>query len=338
MSKRLLSHFAHVELLTPKLDESVEFFKDVMGLTESGRAGDSIYLRCWGEFYHHSVVLTAAKQPGLGHAAWRTLGAEELPEAVSRIEATGVHGEWIEKSVGHGRAYRFRGPGGHVHEVFWDVERYVAPPRLKSTHPERAERFGCCGIAARQLDHLTVATAKIKDASMWYRDALGFRFMATTSLDDDPNTIVFGVVTTNEKSHDLGLAIDLSEITGRMHHLAFWVDSQEDLLRAADFLLESGTPIEFGPGRHGIGEQSYLYFREPGGLRLEINTGGYRNYVPDWEPVQWRTSQGSNTMYRNLGMPDSMMEAFPPASAPVMPDADLGPTFPGLKNPWVKHG
>ena len=173
---------------------------------------------------------------------------------------------------------------------------------------------------------------------MWYRDALGFRFMATTSLDDDPNTIVFGVVTTNEKSHDLGLAIDLSEITGRMHHLAFWVDAQEDLLRAADFLLESGTPIEFGPGRHGIGEQSYLYFREPGGLRLEINTGGYRNYVPDWEPVQWRTSQGSNTMYRNLGMPDSMMEAFPPASAPVMPDADLGPTFPGLKNPWVKHG
>jgi catechol 2,3-dioxygenase len=338
MSKRLLAHLAHVELLTPKLDQSVEFFKDTMGLTESGRAGDSVYLRCWGEFYHHSVVLTAAKQPGLDHAAWRTLGPEELSEAVSRIEARGVRGEWIEKSIGHGRAYRFRGPGGHVHEVFWDVERFMAPPEQRSTYPERAQRFIGRGIAARQLDHITIAIAKIKDACEWYRDTLGFRFMATTSLDEDPDIIVFAVVTTNEKSHDLGLAIDLSQVAGRIHHLSFWVDSQEDLLRAADILLDSGTPIEFGPGRHGIGEQSYLYFREPGGLRLEINTGGYRNYVPDWEPVHWHPSQGSNTMYRNVGMPNSMMEAFPPAPEPVMPDADLEPTVTGVKNPWVKHG
>jgi 2-polyprenyl-6-methoxyphenol hydroxylase-like FAD-dependent oxidoreductase len=111
MSKRLLSHFAHVELLTPKLDESVEFFKDVMGLTESGGAGDSIYLRCWGEFYHHSVVLTAAQQPGLGHAAWRTLGAEELSEAVSRIEATGVRSQVRSMVFGSQIKPRFTGQG-----------------------------------------------------------------------------------------------------------------------------------------------------------------------------------------------------------------------------------
>jgi len=199
------------------------------------------------------VVLTEAEQPRLGHAAWRTLGPDELSEDVSRIKASGVHGEWIEKSVGHGPAYRFRGPGGHVHEVFWDVERYIAPPGQRSTYPERAERFSGCGIAARQLDHITLATANVKAGGMWYRDTLGFRFMSMTSLEDDPDTTVFGVVTTNEKSHDLGLSIDLSEIRGRIHHLSFWVDSQEDLLRAADVLLESGTAIEFGPGRHGIG-------------------------------------------------------------------------------------
>ena len=263
MAKRLLSHLAHVELLTPKLDQSVKFFKNSLGLTESGRSGDSVYLRCWGEFYHHSVVLTSAEQTGLGHAAWRTLGPDELSEAVFRIEANGVQGEWIEKSVGHGPAYRFQGPGGHVHEVFWEVERYTPPSEQRSTFPERVERFSGRGIAARQLDHVTLATAKVEEAGMWYRDTLGFRFMSMTSLEDDLDTVVFGVVTTNEKSHDLGLAIDLSEIRGRIHHLSFWVDSQEDLLRAADFLLESGIAIEFGPGRHGIGEQSYLYFREP---------------------------------------------------------------------------
>jgi catechol 2,3-dioxygenase len=42
-----LAHLAHVELLTPKPDESRRFFVDVMGMTESGRRGESVYLRGW---------------------------------------------------------------------------------------------------------------------------------------------------------------------------------------------------------------------------------------------------------------------------------------------------
>jgi len=32
-----LAHLAHVELLTPRPDESLRFFVGVMGMTESGR-------------------------------------------------------------------------------------------------------------------------------------------------------------------------------------------------------------------------------------------------------------------------------------------------------------
>ena len=111
--------------------------------------------------------------------------------------------------------------------------------------------------------------------------------MEYTGLDEHPDVIVFSMVTTNEKSHDLGLGGDLADVPGRLHHLAFWVDAVEDVLRAADILMEAGGNIEFGPGNHGMGEQTYLYFREPGGIRLEVNSGGYRNYQPDWEPVHW---------------------------------------------------
>jgi catechol 2,3-dioxygenase len=166
----------------------------------------------------------------------------------------------------------------------------------------------------------------------WFCETLGFRFMATTSVEHNPDLIVFGVTTTNEKSHDLGIGIDFSPVPGRLHHLAFWVESHDELLTSADLLIESGTPIEFGPGRHGIGEQGYLYFREPGGLRIEVNTGGYRNYVPDWKPVHWVPTAGSNTMYRNLDMPHSMMEAFPPAARGAVPDADLEMAE---ANPWA---
>src|SRR5262249_21215294 len=53
-----LAHLAHVELFTPKPDESLRFFVDVMGMTESGRSGQSVYLRGWDDYEHHTLKLT----------------------------------------------------------------------------------------------------------------------------------------------------------------------------------------------------------------------------------------------------------------------------------------
>jgi catechol 2,3-dioxygenase len=44
-----VAHLGHLELLTPKPEESLRFFKDVLGMTESGRIGDSVYLRGWDD-------------------------------------------------------------------------------------------------------------------------------------------------------------------------------------------------------------------------------------------------------------------------------------------------
>jgi catechol 2,3-dioxygenase len=309
--RQLLAHLAHVEFFSPKLEESVMFFKEVLGLEESGREGRSVYLRCWGEYYHHSVVISEGPEPALGHIGWRTHSPEALAEAVQILEASGQGEGWYESTPGHGRAYRFRGPGGHLNEVFWEVERYVAPPGLRSTYPARPQRFTGRGIAARQIDHITVASLDVMKDTHWYCETLGFRFMEYSAPDEYPDLIVFAQTTTNEKSHDFGFVADFSGVPGRINHFALFVPETKDLLRAADILLEAGIPIEYGPGEHGMGEQEYLYFREPGGMRVEINSGGYRNYVPDWEPVKWVASQGSNTMYRNTAMPDSMTESFP---------------------------
>ena len=64
MPHRLLSQLVHVELLTPTLGESVEFAVDILGLDVVEDAGDSVYLRCWGDYYAHSVILTAADEEG----------------------------------------------------------------------------------------------------------------------------------------------------------------------------------------------------------------------------------------------------------------------------------
>ena len=35
-----IAHLGHVELLTPRPEESLRFFVDTLGMTESGRAGE----------------------------------------------------------------------------------------------------------------------------------------------------------------------------------------------------------------------------------------------------------------------------------------------------------
>lgn len=43
-----VAHLGHVELLTPKPEESLWFFRDVLSMQEVAREGQSVYLRCWG--------------------------------------------------------------------------------------------------------------------------------------------------------------------------------------------------------------------------------------------------------------------------------------------------
>jgi catechol 2,3-dioxygenase len=313
MYDQLLSQLAHVEIVTPDLDASTEFFTEMLGLRPTGEANGSVYLRAWGESFHHSLQLTAGEKPALGHIAWRAAGRAQLDEVVRRIEASGRGEGWYEDAVGHGRAYRFRSVGGHLEEVFWDVERPEPPASERSTYPGRPQAFRPRGATVRYLDHVTVATADIPGDVQFHRDVLGKRYMEYTvaEVGGNPEFIVFATMTSCERSHDLGLVPDFTPIPGRINHLAYWVDQRQDVVTAADVILEAGYEIEFGPGRHGVTEQEYLYFREPGGMRVEINSGGYRNYEPDYGPVKWTVDQGSNVFYRNLGFQPSMFDCFP---------------------------
>ena len=130
LNPHFLSQLAHVEILSPKLDESVDYMKNVWGLEETERAAKSVYLRAWGDFFHHSLKITEAEGPGLGHIGWRADSEEALENVVKYLEESGQGIGWNDGDLGHGKAYEFVTPGGHLSEVFWDVEFYKAP-RIK---------------------------------------------------------------------------------------------------------------------------------------------------------------------------------------------------------------
>ncbi|WP_062316003.1 MULTISPECIES: VOC family protein [Demequina] len=333
----LLSHLSYVAVTSPDVEASVKFYEEQVGLTVTDRIGEDVYLRCWGDYYRYSVVVRPGPEPSLSTMAWRTSSPEALEEAARRVQEAGIEGRWID---GHttGRTFEFVGPWGHSMTLHWDVEHYHATGNQASIYPDRPQRRSRHLGAPRQLDHVTIATSDVDAFAAWYRDVLGFRIMARTVLDEAPIS-VFSVITTNEKSHDLGVVLDGSTRAGRVNHYAFWVDTREDLLQCADVLMENGTDIEYGPSIHGIGEQNFLYFREPSALRIEVNTGGYRNYVPDWEVQTWTPSLGSNNFYRNSQMPMSMTESFPPADGPSATEEGVPDEIKELLfNPYATHG
>lgn len=310
--EKLLGQLAYLEVTSPDVEASTAFYVEKFGMRVVDRRDGKVYLRCWGDYYVYSLVIAEDAVARLATMAWRTESEAALGALVERVQATGVAGSWVDGGYGTGRSFSFVGPYGHRMTLLWDIDKYSAEPEFASVYPDRPEKRSSHGAAPRFLDHVTVASSDVEGFAQWHSSTLGFRMMGRTLLDGT-GINVFSVLTTNEKSHDLGVVLDSSTTPGRVHHIAFWVDHPEDLVRAADLMIENGTSIEFGPSVHGIGEQNFLYFREPSSLRVEVNSGGYRNYVPDWEARSWSPSLGSVNFFRNGNPPESMMEAFPAA-------------------------
>ena len=112
-----IAHLGHVQLLTPHWEASLAFFLDVLGLHESGRRGDSVFLRAWGDYERFTLELTRATTSGVGHVAFRARSASVLDQLVRTLESHDVHGEWRKSDFGHGAAFRFRSPDGHQIEL-----------------------------------------------------------------------------------------------------------------------------------------------------------------------------------------------------------------------------
>lgn len=335
--EKLIAQIAYLEVATPDVKASTKFYVEKFGMYVVDEKDGKVYLRCWGDYYRYSLVLSKGDDGALVTMAWRTTSNEALDKAAHNVETIGgVKGTWHDNGHGYGRSYTFNGPHGHHMTLLWDFEAFEAKGDEKSTYPDRPQKRSMHAAAPRFLDHVTIASRDPREFAHWHSEVLGYRIMGFTTLEHIDVT-VFGVLTTNEKSHDLGIVLDTSSVGGRVHHIAFWVDHPEDLFRTGDLMIEQGVPIEYGPSIHGIGEQFFLYFREPSTLRVELNSGGYRNYVPDWKPNTWIPSQGSNDFYRNYAMPDSMMEAFPAAEGMTATEQGVSPALhDALSNPWSK--
>ncbi len=282
------SQLAHIELLTTSLSETVDFFSDIVGLDLIDREGPSAYLRGWGDYFHHTLKLTASDKPGLGHLGWRADSPEALDDVVAHLEKLGAGQGWHAGDKGHGRAFRFASPDGHRHEVFWDVVWHRETASRRSIYTDRYASNPRKGLNVRRFDHATYLVAKYtyaEEKAFW--KGLGLRNPDEIRLTDDIPP-VGGLWTTGNLSHDIAVFTDpnLQPGEGVFNHVCYNLDSREEVLLGLDWILENGHKSVMGaPTRHKADEGFFVYVPIPGtGVLFEFYAGARLIFAPDHGP------------------------------------------------------
>jgi catechol 2,3-dioxygenase len=282
---------SHVEIRVPDLELATAYYTEVLGMYETAREPDRVFLKCWDEHQHHSVVLTFAPTYGLQHMGWKVEHREDLDHYQARLEAAGIEvtripaGEW---GPGHGESIRFRTPTGHEMELVHGMEQVGNLLPLTNPPPRP---LNLVGIAPPRIDHIFLTAEDVNGGTTFYTDLLDFHLTEQVIGDDG-----FQIATWLEVSH---ASHDLALVTGPdggLHHFAYWVDDWNDLRTGSDVLAYHGVRIETNPTRHGATRGMCVYFFDPAGNRNELFTGGY--WVdPDESPVTWTEAEMGRALF-----------------------------------------
>lgn len=139
----------------------------------------------------------------------------------------------------------------------------------------------------RQLSHYVIDSTAPEALAAWYCKTLGFRI--TDRLEDK---LVF--LTTTDRHHQIGIAT--SGECG-LNHIAFDCGEVDDFMRATGRLLRRGHRLLWGPGRHGPGDNTFAYFRDPAGFIQEFTTGLESVADTAWQVRTWASAPEQSDLW-----------------------------------------
>ncbi len=303
-----ITRAAHAEYRVTDLGRARAFYVDALGLIETGRDDDCLYLGGLEERDQYSLVLRRAPSPGAGHLAFRVVAPDDLDALAALHAANNLPLRWIEPDSlerGQGRALRVQDPSGLPVEFFCEMAQRER--QLQKFHAYR-------GAHIMRIDHFNCQVPDVQRAADWWTAALGFRCSEYTVADPVPNQpdrLWATWLHRKQSVHDIAL---MNGIGPRLHHVGLWLQDTHSVLRACDILASLGQAgaIERGPGRHGLSNAFFLYLRDPDGNRVELYTSDYLIPDPDFVPIRWTLSDPRRATFWGSYAPRSWFEEASP--------------------------
>jgi catechol 2,3-dioxygenase len=275
----------HAQLRVLNLQEDAKFYRDVLGLEEMGRdAQDRIYFKAWDERDHHSIIIRQAETAGIDFIGFKVDSPATLHKLEADLRAYGVQTERIPAGelLATGERVRFMVPTGHVIELY--AEKKDVGNGLPYTNPAPWSPGAETGIAPTRFDHALLAGIDLDGTRDIFINVLGF-YLTEEVVTEDGETQLAVWLSCSNKTHDIAF-VRTSE-NGKLHHVSFWLESWERVLRAGDLMSMHKVPVEMGPTRHGITRGTTIYAFDRSGNRFETFFGGYIAY-PDLHKITWQ--------------------------------------------------
>lgn len=273
----------HVQLRVLDMDEALKHYVDLLGMIEMDRdAQGRVYLKGWTEVDKYSLVLREADQAGMDFLGFKCLDEETVDRLADNLATAGVDVQ--EMPAGDlqdcGRRISFLVPTGHRFELF-ATKAQTGKWGINNRNPE-AWPMNLKGMKATRFDHCLLYGPDVPATIKLLHDIMGMDL--AEQVVDPEGKVLAGFLTCSMKAHDVAF-IEHPE-PGKLHHASFFLETWNDVLRAADLISMTDTSIDIGPTRHGLTHGQTIYFFDPSGNRNEVFAGGDYHY-PDHEPVTW---------------------------------------------------
>lgn len=233
-----ISRIGHATLETPDLNRAVEHYVRIVGLVETARDKDCVVLStAIGE---EVLALKTGAAPRLTHLSFQADPATDLKDAQKYLAAQGIGCE-LRHDVTPGVAVA----AGFSDPANMRVDFFVADRPTGATGTAQ-------GVVPLKLGHIAFAVPKAKLLVDFYTTHLGFR--VSDWMGD-----YFGFMRCGPDHHTLNY---LDGETTRMHHIAFELKDWAHVQSACELLAQRDRKIIWGPGRHGIGHNVFIYHRD----------------------------------------------------------------------------
>lgn len=241
----LSAHLAGVALTSPDPRALAGFYQDALGY-EGGWRGD-----CWtGQLGARWLMIGAGAANNADHAIFAVPDAQALSDLRGRLASAGIDVAETQTPVFSGTAIRFSDPDGNV--LLFGIADPV----------RQAEVAG-----AARLQHIVFASDAAPAMVRFYCDIIGFA--PSDYVRDEGQDLTSAFLRCGEEHHSLAV---FRAPRKRLDHLCYDVATWTDIRDWADRFAARHIKLRWGPGRHGPGNNLFLFINDPDGNWLEFST------------------------------------------------------------------
>ncbi len=251
----------YVALNVTDVARTTEFATNTFALHNNGTGPSGEQVLAAGP-EHHDVVLHKAKEPGFLRSGWELETPADVEKAFTHFETLGLKPVKLaqeEKDIlglGTWPAFRVREPTTGI-----CFEYYAKMLHMARYRPNLMTSF-------RHLGHFGINVPNVRETTEFAEANMGF--MCSDILGNYVGVLMRAFP--NPNHHSIGY-LPARDGKKQFNHVAFMVESIDDIGKLFNRIEAHGVKRAFGIGRHPTSGSIHLYIFDPDGLVWEYTLG-----------------------------------------------------------------